>query len=255
MRFQRKELKLDVPFSFNNFFGVLLKLKLPVLFINFKVYEEATGKNALALAKKAEAVAKKAKANVILVVQPTDLRLISGKIRLPLFAHHTDPIEFGAKTGWISPFAVKQAGAVGTFLNHAEHKVSNEILEQSIGIAKKAGLSVLACAEDLERAKQIASFSEKPDFIAIEPPELISGDISVSTARPKFVSDSVSAIKQIAPKIIVITGAGIKNSADVAKAIELGTSGVIVASGIVKNSDQKKAIADLVSGLKTNKRN
>ncbi|MDD5163489.1 MAG: triose-phosphate isomerase [Candidatus ainarchaeum sp.] len=233
-----------------------MKLKLPVLFINFKAYEEATGKKALALAKKAEAIAKKSRASIVLVVQATDIFFLSKKSFLPLFAQHVDPIEYGKHSGWISPGSVKQAGAIGTVLNHAEHKLENPVLEKAIALAKGAGLLVMACAENLERARQIASFFSKPDFIAIEPPELISReDVSVSTARPGLISDSVNAIKQIAPGITVITGAGIFNSTDVSKAIELGTSGVFVANKIVKAADQKKAILDLVSGLKTDKKN
>ncbi|MDD5148107.1 MAG: triose-phosphate isomerase [Candidatus ainarchaeum sp.] len=231
------------------------QLKLPVLFINFKVYEEASGRNALALAKKAEQVSKKAKAGIVLVVQATDMRMLSEKTSLPLFAQHVDAIGYGRHSGWISPASVKQAGAIGTILNHAEHKISNEALEKTIALAKKQGLLVMACAEDLERARQIASFASKPDFIAIEPPELISReDVSVSTARPELISDSVEAIKRIAPEIIVITGAGIHSPSDVSKAVELGTSGVFVANKIVKSQDQKKAIEELASGLKTNKR-
>jgi triosephosphate isomerase len=228
----------------------ILNLQLPVLFVNFKVYEEATGKNALALAKKAEAVAKKTGASIALVVQAVDICFLSKQCGLPLFAQHVDAIDFGANTGWVSPFAVSQAGAVGTVLNHAEHKLDNFVLEKTIELAKKSCLLVMACAESLERARQIAAFSSKPDFIAIEPPELISGNISVSTANPGLISGSAIAIKQIAPKIIVIAGAGIKNAQDVSRAIELGTSGVFVASGIVKSPDQKKAILDLVSGLR-----
>jgi triosephosphate isomerase len=227
-----------------------LKPKLPVLFINFKTYSEATGKNALALAKKAEKVSKKANASIVLVAQAFDISSLSKNCSLPVFSQHLDAVEFGANTGWAMPFAAKEAGATGTVINHAEHKIDNSVLEKTIGLAKKNSLVVMACAEHLERAKQIASFSNKPDFIAIEPPELISGNISVSTARPELISDSVAAIKKIAPEITVITGAGIKNSADVSKAIELGTSGVFVASGITKAADPEKAIFELVSGFK-----
>ncbi|HLD58413.1 MAG TPA: triose-phosphate isomerase [archaeon] len=227
-----------------------LKLKTPVVFINFKTYEEATGRNALALAKKASLVSKKTKKTIVLVVQAADIRLVSEKTKMHIFAQHIDAIEQGAYTGWTSPAAVKEAGAIGTVLNHAEHKLDNSVLEKSIALAKKNSLLVMACAENLERAEQIAGFESKPDFIAIEPPELISGNVSVSTARPGLVSDSAEAIKKIAPEIKAITGAGIKNSFDVSKAIELGTLGVFVASGIVKAPNQQKAILEIVSGLK-----
>jgi len=227
-----------------------MPLKAPVLFINFKTYAEATGKNAVLLAKKAEAVSKKRNVSIALVVQAPDLRLVSKAVELPVFAQHIDPIEFGGNTGCILPEAVLEAGASGTVLNHAENKRPNDFLEKAVARAKAAGLAVLVCAESLERAAQIASFAAKPDFIAIEPPELIGGNVSVSTANPSLISGGVAVVKRAAPKICVITGAGIKSGADVRKALELGTSGVFVASGIVKASDQGKAIEALVSGMK-----
>jgi len=227
-----------------------MKPNCPVLFINFKTYAESTGKKAVALAKKAAAVAKESRASIVLVVQAVDIRLVSESAKLPVFAQHIDPVGFGSNTGHILAEAAKEAGAVGTVLNHAENKRGNAFLQKAIKRAKEAGLAVMVCAETLERAKEIASFGEKPDFIAVEPPELIGGDISVSTARPELITDSVRAIKAIAPGIDVITGAGIKNAADVAKAIELGAKGVFVASGIIKAKDQKQAIKGLLSGFK-----
>ena len=41
-------------------------------------------------------------------------------------------------------------------------------------------------------------------------------------------------------------GAGVKNGADVAKAIELGAEGVLLASGVTKANDPAAVLADLV---------
>ena len=227
-----------------------MQVKLPALFINFKTYDGGTGKKALELAKKAEKAAKETKTSVVLVVQAIDLKEIAGKVKLPVFAQHVDPVGFGSHTGHILPYAVKEAGAAGTVLNHAENKRDNAFLGKAIAKAKSSGLTVMACAETLERAKEIAAFSVKPDLIAVEPPELIGGDISVSTARPELITDTVRAIKQIAPEIGVVTGAGVKVRADAEKAVELGTVGLFVASGIIKAADQEKAIKELCRGLK-----
>jgi len=227
-----------------------MKISLPVLFINFKTHAKATGKKAVSLAKKAESVAKKEKASIVLVVQAVDIRLVSCSVKLPVFAQHLDPISFGGNTGHALPEALKEAGAVGTVLNHAENKRPNDVLQKSIARCKELGLAVMACAEDINRASQVASFEQKPDFIAIEPPELIGGNVSVSTAKPELIEDGVKAVEEAASGIDVITGAGIKSAADVQKAIELGTKGIFVSSGIVKASDQEKAIQEMVSGLK-----
>jgi len=227
-----------------------MQLKLPVLFINFKTYAEATGQKAVELAKSAESVSKETGASIALVVQAVDLKEVSQAVSLPVFAQHIDPVVFGSSTGHILPEAVKEAGAIGTVLNHAENKRDNEFLQKAIVRAKEVGLGVMVCAESIERAKEIASFPDKPNLIAIEPPELIGGDISVSTANPDLISNGVKVVKNTSAKIEVITGAGVKGGADVAKALKLGTKGVFVASGIVKSDNKEEAIKGLVGGFK-----
>ncbi len=224
-----------------------MNIKKPVLFINFKTYEQGMGKNALGLAKECEAIAKETGKEIVLVVQAVDIRMISKGVDLPVFAQHIDPVGYGSNTGHVLAEAVKEAGAVGTVINHAENKKDNEFVEKAIARAKEAGLIVMVCAEDVKRAEELAKFN--PDLIAVEPPELIGGNISVSTAQPEIITESVKSIKAVNESIDVITGAGIKNREDVAKAIELGTVGVFVASGIVKAEDKKKAVEDMVNGF------
>ena len=130
-----------------------MNLTLPVLFINFKTYSKSTGKNAVALAEKAQKIANKEKASIALVVRAVDIRAVSKAVELPVFAQHIDPVSFGSNTGHILPEAVKEAGAVGTVLNHAENKRDNAFIEKAIERAKGLGLIVMVCAEDIERAK------------------------------------------------------------------------------------------------------
>ena len=64
-------------------------------------------------------------------------------------------------------------------------------------------------AADVEEAKALAKLN--PTYIAVEPPELIGGDISVTTADPAIVSDTVAAVKSVQPKVRVLCGAGVKS--------------------------------------------
>ena len=84
-----------------------------------------------------------------------------------------------------------------------------------------------------------------PDFIAVEPAELIGGDISISSAQPGLITKSVNA----AGKVPLLIGAGIKNSKDVEIGIGLGAKGILVASGIVKDKNIDEAILDLLQGF------
>ena len=99
----------------------------------------------------------------------------------------------------------------------------------------------------MDEAKALAALG--PTMIAVEPPELIGGDISVTTADPEIVSGTANLVKSVNPDVRVLCGAGVKNGDDVAMAIQLGTEGVLLASGVTKANDPQGILADLVSKL------
>ena len=104
------------------------------------------------------------------------------------------------------------------------------------------------CAGDLHEVGTVAGLS--PDYVAIEPPELIGGDVSVTKAKPEVVSGAVERVRNANPKVDVLCGAGVRTARDVSRAIELGTVGVLLATAVVKAKDPKKALTDLVKGLR-----
>ena len=153
----------------------------PIVVINFKTYKQ--GKDVINLAKAIESVDK----NIIIGVQPSDIYIIKKNTKLKVYAQHVDYFDRGRNTGYILPEAVKSAGASGVFLNHSEHKIPLDIIEKSIERCKALGLKTLVFAKDTEEAKKVEIFN--PDYIAVESPELVSGNISVSVARPELISD------------------------------------------------------------------
>jgi triosephosphate isomerase len=222
-------------------------ISTPVIIVNYKTYEKGYGANALKLTKILEKVAEETKASCAVVVCPTDIFNISNECSLPVFAQHMDPIGFGSNTGFILPEAVKEAGAVGTLINHSEHRLKLADIEECVRRAKDVGLITCICTNNLETSKAASLLN--PDFVAVEPPELIGGDISVSKAQPELVSGTVDAIKSVSPHVKVLCGAGVKNGEDVKKALELGSEGVLLASGVVKAEDVEARIRDLIGGL------
>jgi len=218
-----------------------------MLLINFKTYAQGTGKKALALARIADSAARKKGANIVLSVQPTDLREVARSVSLHVYAQHMDPVTPGSHTGWILPEAVKDAGARGTLINHSEHNIDRKSISENVRKCRELGLVSVCCAATPKIAKELAAFG--PDFIAIEPPELIGGDVSVSKARPEIISDTVRAVRGVNPKVRVLCGAGVNSAGDVSKALQLGAEGVLVASAIVKSDNPEKAMLDLISGF------
>jgi triosephosphate isomerase len=223
-------------------------MKTPVIIVNFKCYEESTGKNALKLAKICESVSKKYKINIAVIPQFTDLNFISKKINIPVLSQHLDPIKPGAFTGHVSALALKESGVVGTLINHSERKLDLGKIRECVQTAKDYGLTTVCCSADVNESREIAKFN--PDFIAYEPPELIGTGISVSQTKPEVVTETINEIKKINPNIKVLCGAGITKSEDVKKALELGTVGVLLASGVVKAKDSKKVLIEFAESVK-----
>lgn len=221
-----------------------MSLPTPLIITNFKTYAQGCGTKAVELAQIAQKVAHETGASLAIAVQAVDIFQVAQKVDIPVLAQHVDPIECGASTGHILPEAIKEAGAAGTLLNHSEHRLEWDVLAKTIERAKEVGLITVVCAKNPEEGQRIAQEFD-PDFVAVEPPELIGGDISVSTAQPEVISNSAKLIGS--EKLIV--GAGIKNSEDVRIAIELGAIGMLPASGVVKAEDPAAVLRDLVSGL------
>jgi len=222
-------------------------MKKTYLVINFKTYIKGSGKNAEKLAIIADNIAKQTKKNIILVVQNIDINRISKLVSIPVYAQHMDPIEPGAHEGKILAESLKYDGAKGVVINHSEDKVKKDIIKKTRTIAKNHKLKTIICAKNSKEAKELAKFN--PEFLAIEPPKLIGGNVSVSTAKPELITETVNKVRSFNKKQKILCGAGVKTAKDVKKAIELGTQGVFVASGVVKAKNPKKEILELVKFL------
>ena len=216
-----------------------------MIVVNFKTYTE--GLNAVKMAKYCEEVSIDSGVNIIAVPQIPDLYRVAGSVKIPVFSQHIDGAGAGSFTGHITAECVKSAGAVGTLINHSERRLLLADIDSAVASAKKSGLTSVVCTNNIAVTKAAATFG--PEYVAIEPPELIGSGIPVSKADPDIVSGSVRAVKMIAPDVEVLCGAGISKGEDVAAALELGTVGVLLASGVVKAKDPKAALLDLVGKI------
>lgn len=218
-----------------------------VVIVNFKAYAEVDGQKAVDLAKACEEVATETGAAIMVCPPMVELAAVSASVKIPVLSQNVDAKKPGSATGWVTPSMVRACGCFGSLINHSEHKVDPQIVGEAVRMSHDLGLCVIVCADNVESAKQLAVFA--PDYIAVEPPELIGGDISVTTADPDIVKNTVNEVHSVNPNIKVLCGAGVKNGKDVATALELGADGVLLASGVVKSSDPRATLRDLVSGL------
>jgi triosephosphate isomerase (TIM) len=208
----------------------------PMIIVNFKTYLESSGKKAVELAKVADKVSKETGACIVVAPQMVDLAKIVEAVEIPVFAQHIDPIKPGSSTGHVLVEAVKEAGAVGTLINHSEMMLKLSEIDAVIALARQQGLTSCVCANNPAVSAAVAAL--KPDIVSVEPPELIGSGIAVSKAKPEIVTDTVKLVRQVNMGIPILCGAGISQAEDVAVALKLGTRGVLVASGIVKAKDQ-----------------
>ncbi|MEM2926056.1 MAG: triose-phosphate isomerase [Candidatus Bathyarchaeia archaeon] len=218
----------------------LSRLRFPIIIVNFKAYPEALGKKALELAKIAEDVSSETGTCIAVAPQAVDLRLISHEVQIPVLAQHMDPLPPDRYTGALTPEAVKDAGAIGTLLNHSERRLILADLDKAIKRARDVGLATVACADTPEVSLAVASLS--PNALAYEPPELIATGRAVSKERPEAITGVLNLISKVNPSLPILCGAGISDAEDVKIALRLGTRGVLLASGIVKAKEPYKIL-------------
>jgi triosephosphate isomerase (TIM) len=208
------------------------KLQPPLIIVNFKTYLEATGQKAVELAKHAEKASKETGVYIAVAPQFTDIKSVAEAVDIPVFAQHIDPIKPGSNTGHILAEGVKQAGAVGTLINHSERQIKLADIDAVIRLAKEHELISCLCTNNPTTSASAAYLC--PDIISIEPPELIGTGVAVSKAQPEAVTNTIKLVRKVNDDAVILCGAGISHGEDVAVALKLGTHGVLVASGVVK---------------------
>ena len=217
-------------------------IPLPVLIVNFKIYAQSIGNNGLLLAKKMETISQEYSVSMVAVPSLPDLALIAENIDIPVFSQHTDAFSLGAHTGHVSAEHLKEINVVGSLLNHSEKLLKLNEISETLNNLKKNNLLSVICAADPLISKAVASL--EPWAVAMEPPELIGGDVSVTT-RPQIVSQTIEKISESSKKVIPLVGAGVKTSSHLKDALELGSKGVLLASGIAKAKDPEKVLIEM----------
>lgn len=205
----------------------------PIVIINFKTYKQ--GKQAIELAKQIEKVSK----NIIIGVQASDIYEISKATRLKVYSQHVDYETKGRATGYVLPEAVKKDGAIGSFLNHSEHKLSFNVLKKTMKRCKEVKLKTMVFASSIKEAVKIEKL--KPNYLIYEPPELVGGKISISKAKPGIIRKISKKLKM---KFLV--GAGIHSARDVKTSMKLGAFGIAVSSSVCKAKNPGKKLRELM---------
>jgi len=204
-----------------------------IIIVNLKTYKQ--GEAVLRLAKQISKVDKK----IIIGVQATDVLEIAKIVKNPVYVQHVDYQEIGRNTGYVLPEAVKADGAKGVFLNHSEHRLKMDVIKKTVRRCKKLKLKTAIFAKNLKQAKEIKKL--RPDYLIIEPPELVGGKVSVSKAKPGLIEEIGKKLKYD-----FVVGAGIKTNEDLKIAVKLGAKGIAVSSAITKAKNPTKKLKELI---------
>lgn len=209
------------------------------ILVNLKAYPT----DPVAVARAARDVANDSGVRVAVAPQAAHIERVA-ETGAETWAQHVSPVEHGSHTGSTLAEAVRDVGAVGTLINHSERRLRLADIDASLDAARRTDLETVVCANNPQQVGAAATLG--PDAVAVEPPELIGGDVSVSQADPDIVEDAVAAAGAVDSSIPVLCGAGVSTGDDLDAAGKLGAEGVLLASGVAKADDPREALSGLV---------
>lgn len=219
------------------------------IFINFKAYPAGIGQRQTEILDFLDELSLSSlnsprSLHLQLVVPPTEIAPIWEKYSFPLWAEHCDPVETTRATGWVSVEMIKEAGAIGTMLNHSEHRLPFSTLEKTVEICRQKNLKILICCQNVDEGKTFAE-KLKPDFLAYEPPELIASRAASVISKEKEIIElvrTVVACHPVAPSLSrgeVVVGAGIHIHQDILEAEKFGAAGILISSAIMEGNKEE----------------
>src|SRR5579875_736003 len=154
--------------------------------------------------------------------------------KVNLLAQHLDDSPTGSTTGFQVPEVAKLSGAAGSILNHSEHRIPYNVIKHLLSRMRDLGMISIVCARTRSEVTRYSLLG--PDFVAIEPRELIGSGKAGSKSRPELISGSNDYAQwatycpgfQTRP----FCGAGLVHIEDARAHISQGGEGNLVASGV-----------------------
>ncbi len=214
--------------------------------INCKNYDEISGDKIIKFVKTAEKVSKKYKIKIA-IAPPQHLLGVVANSSIPILAQHVDDSKVGSTTGFMIPELLKKSKVSGSIINHSEHRISPQEISKLVTKLRELKMISVLCVKDVLEAKKYAKLN--PDYIAIEPPELIGSGKAVSKERPELITKAVNSVNLAKNNTKLLCGAGIVSGEDVAKALELGSRGILVASGIIKAKNWNAIMSEFAKSM------
>lgn len=215
-------------------------IRTPYFEVGVKNY--VYGEDVLKMALVLEEASIKYDVDIIYIVPYTDIRMVAERTKhLKIFAPYMDHLYPGRGMGMVLPESIKAAGAVGVLMNHCEKPMSLSDIKKTIDRANELDLISFACADSIAEARAIAELH--PDIINPEPTELIGSGQASDMA---YVLETIRAIKEIDPNILVEQAAGITTGKQVYDFICAGSEGAGAGSGIFLADDPYRVADEMI---------
>lgn len=206
------------------------------------------GEEFVELAKFADQLSKKYDVRIVATPQYVDIPIVAKETEnIFVFAQHMDSLRPGRGLGSVLPEALKAAGADGTFLNHAEKRISIDELEKTIPRAKEVGLMTIVCADNMNEALFVAKLA--PTLIVVESPDMIASGKKRDESEYDQIIEIEEKVHAINPEILLFHGAGISNAQDVYDVIASGAIGTGSSSALFLAEDRYKMLEDMIRSV------
>lgn len=214
--------------------------------INCKNYEEISGDRIVRFVKTAERVSKKYRVKIAIAPPQHLVGLVAGS-KVQILAQHVDDSKMGSTTGFVVPELLKKSRISGSLINHSEHRIDSRSIRNLVERLRDLKMTSVLCVKDVSEVRRYVRLD--PDYIAIEPPELIGSGKAVSKERPGLIVRAADAVKGAKNRTKLLCGAGIVSGEDVSRAAELGSAGILVASGIVRARSWDRTMSEFARAM------
>lgn len=216
---------------------------IPFLVVNPKSY--LYGEESLTLARAADAAAVKFGLTIFFTCPFADIRLIKANTQnVIVTAQHMESLRPGRGMGHILPESLKAAGAVATFLNHAENPMTLAELSKTIQRAKELEILTIACADSVVEGQAIAELA--PNILLCEPTDLIG---TGKTADDNYTLEVCRHISKINPDVAIMIASGVTTAEDCYRVIKLGADGTGATSGILKAPNPAVRVEEMAEAI------
>lgn len=219
------------------------------LIINFKSFHLYKGSNCIKLAKEIEQISKQNSFPIAICPPIHCLSTIINEVDLPTFSQVVDPLLKGNFTAKMPIETLVDSGATGILLSD---DLSMSLKDSEFILRTARTLKLLTVFISTNVAISAAVSKLDPHGIAFSPPDYASDGTTVASSTLDPIENHIRRIKIENSRVFPICGAGIKTSADIKKAIELGSHGIMLDDQFLQSSDREKRISEFINLLSSN---